>query len=72
MLRADLADNTYGLTALTVVGCAISSHFFIGVRRTCAWQACCQLFLTKLRTAQAYKYGSFMFGTAYLVRLAPL
>lgn len=33
MLRSDLADNTYGLTALSVAGCAIYAHFFIGKLR---------------------------------------
>ena len=30
MLHADLATNTYGLTVLSVAGCAIIAHFFIG------------------------------------------
>ena len=33
MLRPDLADNTYGLAVLSVVGCAILAHLFIGKLR---------------------------------------
>ena len=33
MLRARLADNTYGLTLLSVLGCAFAAHFFTGKLR---------------------------------------
>ena len=29
MLKPDLADSTYGLTALSVAGCAVTAHFFM-------------------------------------------